>query len=132
MLWTKAMEGGIPAIDEQHKELFRQVDYLLNSEDPERVPDTLEFLKDYVIRHFATEEVLHNQTNYPGRMVHKKIHDNFIATFQKLKEEYNSSGYNLTILLKVNQTAVAWLKEHVMGEDMKFAEYYKKTSGVAS
>ncbi len=132
MLWTKAMEGGIPAVDTQHKELFRQVDYLLSSDKPERVVETLRFLENYVVRHFATEEVLHAKTGYPKAKAHKKMHDDFTAAFLRLKDEYNASGYNLITLLKVNRTAVAWLKEHVMGADMEFAEYYKKLAGVSS
>lgn len=43
MLWNSGLETGIPAIDEQHKELFRQVDILLDNGNKDRVPDTLNF-----------------------------------------------------------------------------------------
>ena len=124
MLWTKSMEGGIPNIDAQHQELFRQVDQLLNSERQERVLETIRFLENYVVSHFATEEVLHRKIGYPQAALHHQQHVDFTNTFLALKREYEQSGYNLVTLLKINRVAVAWLKDHVMGADMDFAQYY--------
>lgn len=125
MLWTKSMEGGIPLVDAQHKELFRQVDSLLNGEAPERVLETIKFLENYVIEHFNTEEALHRESGYPGAARHHKMHADFTAAFLELKREYNESGYTLITLLKLNRAAVDWLKNHVMGADMDFARYYQ-------
>lgn len=130
MFWSKSMESGIPLVDEQHKMLFRQVDSLLNSDRQERILDTFKFLENYVVEHFNTEEALHRKSGYPKAEQHRKIHADFIATFLGLKKEYDESGYNLVTLLKVNRVAVAWLKEHVMGHDMDFANFYRCASPV--
>lgn len=118
------MEGGIPLVDAQHKELFQQVEALLHSEKQERILDMNAFLERYVVDHFITEEVLHRNTGYPKAAEHKLMHSKFTVSFLELKREYQRSGYNLTILLKINRVVVAWLKEHVMGADMDFAKYY--------
>lgn len=125
MFWSKSMEGGIPSIDRQHKMLFQQVDALLNGDGQDRILETFRFLENYVVEHFNTEEVLHKKSGYPKAARHQRIHADFTATFLKLKREYDQSGYNLVILLKINRVAVAWLKEHVMGEDLDFAKYYR-------
>lgn len=124
MLWTKIMEGGIPVVDAQHKELFRQVDALLNNGGEEEVCRMLQFLEQYVVRHFATEEYMQQSAGYPLARLHKKQHNDFTAAFLELKKEYQDSGYNLVVLLKLNRTAVAWLKEHILGADKEFADYY--------
>lgn len=123
MLWTKAMECGIATVDEQHKQLFRQVDRLLNGDGPDRVNETLRFLQYYVVKHFNTEEILHAKTNYPGAAAHKRMHEDFTNAFLKLKREYDQSGYSLSILLKLNRVAVEWLQQHILGADMDFGVY---------
>lgn len=125
MLWNATYETGVPAIDEQHKELFRQVDILLDSGKADRVQSTLNFLGDYVVKHFATEEGLQAKSRYPKMAEHKKAHADFIATYKSLRQEYESSGQNAIILMKISKTALAWLKEHIRALDKEFAAYYK-------
>ena len=125
MLWTKSMEGGIPAIDGQHKELFRQVDFLLNSDSPDRVVATIQFLEKYVVDHVGDEEKMHRESGYPLADEHRKMHSDFTKAFLRLKDEYSRSGYNLVTLLKLNRAVVEWPKRHVMGADMEFADFYR-------
>lgn len=127
MLWNSSLECGIPAIDEQHKELFRQVDILLDNTKKDRVADTLNFLGAYVQKHFATEEAMHQRCRYPKAIEHKRIHDDFVKTYKELRAEYEQSGHKLDLLLKINKAAVGWLKEHVMGHDREFSTYYKES-----
>lgn len=132
MLWTKAMEGGIPIVDMQHKELFRQADELLSGGDEKKVKETLLFLERYAVDHFATEERLQQHINYPRAAEHKRQHDDFTRDFLFLKAEFEQSGYSLVTQLKLNRKVVAWLKEHIMGADKEFAEYYTAAALSAS
>lgn len=107
MLWNNTLECGIVSIDEQHKELFRQVDILLASGSRDRIPETLNFLGQYVVKHFAMEEAMHNRSRYPKTMAHKKLHTDFIAAYKSLRDEYEKSGHNLAVLMKINKTVVS-------------------------
>lgn len=126
MLWNSTLECGIASIDEQHKELFRQVDILLDNSNRDRIPETLNFLGQYVVKHFAMEEAMHNRSRYPKTMAHKKLHTDFIATYKGLRNEYETSGHNLAVLMKINKVAVSWLKEHIMMQDKDFAKFYRQ------
>lgn len=132
MYWSKSMECGIPRIDHQHKQLFRQVESLLHGDKPERVLELFEFLEEYVVGHFAYEESMHAKAGYPKADIHRKSHADFIKTFSALRKEYERSGHTLMSLLEVNRVAVAWLKEHVMGEDMDFAKFHADARKVRS
>jgi hemerythrin-like metal-binding protein len=125
MLWNKTLETGIAAIDDQHKELFRQADVLFGRENDDRVPQTLNFLVDYVKKHFRDEQLIHSKASYPKMEQHKKLHVDFEAAFKKLHEEYNSDSKNLKVLIKINKTFNDWLMNHIMVHDKEFAAYYK-------
>ena len=124
-LWNKTLETGISAIDEQHKELFRQVGVLFDNANADRVPQTLDFLEKYVEKHFGDEQQLHLKTQYPDKELHKKMHTEFVAAFKKMRQEYDSGGNKLPVLLKINKTVSDWLKNHIMVHDKEFAKYYK-------
>jgi hemerythrin len=126
MLWNSTLETGIPVIDEQHKELFRQVDILLDTSNKNRINETLDFLGQYVIKHFTAEEVMHARSGYPKAAEHKKMHVAFVGTYKALRDEYVKTGMSLPTLMKINNTAVNWLKEHIMREDKNFAVFYKQ------
>ena len=122
--WNASYETGIPIIDAQHKELFEQIGILLNKPSAEQASKTLDFLADYVVKHFATEEALQQKCRYPKFAEHKQMHVAFVKTYVELKEKYEESGSDPIVLMKITNTALAWLKNHIRAEDKTFAAYY--------
>ena len=120
---------GIPAIDAQHKELFRQLDILRDKGNKDRVPGVLRFLADYVVRHFNDEEMLHLKSRYPQAADHRKIHEEFVKTFWELKGKYDKSAGEFTAVMEINKVVYDWLKSHVLKTDMAFAKYYLELPG---
>ena len=128
MLWSENYSTGVAVMDQQHKELFQQVDILMDKSKASRIPETLDFLGKYVVSHFSTEEGLQQKSKYPKAAQHKQLHTDFIASYKKLRQEYDSSGQDAIILMKVTKTIMDWLKEHIRGHDKEFAQYYKSVS----
>jgi hemerythrin len=125
MLWNKSLETGIAKIDEQHKELFRAADVLVDTSQGDRVPKTLDFLKGYVAKHFSDEEVMHRLNNYPKAEAHKKLHVAFVKVFQGLYEDYHkATGSKLLVTMNINKAVIGWLKDHIMVHDKEFATFY--------
>ncbi|MDR1083424.1 MAG: hemerythrin family protein [Deltaproteobacteria bacterium] len=124
MLWSKSLETGIPKIDDQHKELFRQADILVDQSKADRVESTLNFLKDYVNKHFADEEVYHRSSQYPKADDHKRLHVEFTAALKKQFEEFRKAANKSAMVLTINSIVINWLKEHIMRHDKEFAAYY--------
>lgn len=127
MEWDASLEIGIPVIDEQHQSLFRQVDDLLDHSKADRVRETLTFLAEYVLMHFGAEESMHHASKYPDALSHKKMHEAFVETLGELNEEYESTGGEMLILMKITKIALDWLKYHIKGADKDFGEYLKKS-----
>jgi hemerythrin len=130
-LWNKNLETGVPKIDEQHMELFVQVAKLKDSTQKDRIPETLEFLKNYVVKHFSMEEALMKVSRYPKAAFHHNLHVDFTQKFIKLYDEFKSSGEKLSVVLSINNVATSWLKEHIMIHDKEFATYYIQRNAAA-
>ncbi|MDR1510653.1 MAG: hemerythrin family protein [Synergistaceae bacterium] len=125
MLWSKSLETGINLIDEQHKELFRQVDILLDQSNENRHKEALIFLDKYIQKHFSDEQKMQADSKYPKTVQHKKFHDDYVIVFRKLKEKYLKEGPSPANNMEINKTVVGWLKDHILVHDREFATYYK-------
>ena len=122
--WTDTMLCGIASIDEQHKELFRQLDILRDRGNADRVPGVLRFLADYVVQHFNHEESLHLKSRYPKAAEHRKAHEHFVKTFWELKAKYDTSSGDFASVMEVSKVVFDWLKNHVLKVDKEFAKFY--------
>ncbi|GHU51072.1 hemerythrin [Clostridia bacterium] len=124
MLWNDSLATGVALIDEQHKELFRAIDMLMDTSQKGRIPEVLKFLSDYVDKHFADEQKLHASSGYPKAAVHRTYHENFVRTLRENVAKYNANP-NIPAILAINTMASNWLTEHIMVHDMEFSRYYK-------
>ncbi|MEZ0536981.1 bacteriohemerythrin [Caldicellulosiruptoraceae bacterium PP1] len=129
LIWASNFQTGIETIDEQHKELIDRVNKLLDAcsqgEGKKVLPEVLDFLQNYVVEHFSTEENLMKKYYYPAYLTHKKEHDNFVATFKSLREEIDTKGTGLLITTRVNRLVVDWLKTHILYVDKQLGSYLK-------
>jgi hemerythrin len=130
MQWADQFKIGIPKIDEQHKELFRQTEILLDRSKVDRVAETIQFLGDYVLRHFIDEQGMQAAVGYPKAEAHKKAHAAFAAKVGELKKqvEESSDDIKFNLATEINRTVIHWLKDHIMGHDKEFAVYYREHS----
>lgn len=134
MFWKDKYELGVELIDDQHKELFRRVEEFtktirsntLGENKVQKVNETLEFMKSYVVEHFRDEEEYQKEIGYPDYEKHKQVHDNMVNFVLEVLEEYEKSGYNEVLIQKFAGRLLAWLINHVASEDQKIADYASK------
>lgn len=130
--WREDLATGNREIDDQHKELFRRFNILLEScqqgKGKDEVRRLLLFLGDYVRSHFAAEEQLQILHKYPGFRSHKDQHDGFIKDFRKLETQLNDEGVSLGLVIQTNQTLVDWLIKHISGTDKELAGYLRTSA----
>lgn len=131
MIWKEKYKVGVPIIDSQHEELFSRVSSFvetLRSSIPweqkvEKVNETLEFMKGYVVTHFADEEAYQVEIGYPHFEDHQKIHKNMVAYVVSVSEEYEREGFKEELMQQFGGKLLAWLINHVVADDQKIAEY---------
>lgn len=127
MHWISDLETGIEMVDQQHKAMFDRLDTLLDKNHRNRVPETLEFLGEYVVRHFGCEELMMRCSKFPDIEHHAGIHEEFVAKYKELKQEYEKNGEDMLALMKLTSFIRDWLYDHIMIQDKKFAEYFKNS-----
>lgn len=131
--WDASFEVGVKIVDEQHKELIAKVDELhaamKEGKGREKVNGIIAFLKDYALKHFATEEGLMRVYGYPKYDEHHKLHEEFKTDFVKLVGEMGAST-NLTLLtMEVQHRLANWLVNHIRRVDKETFQYLA-TKGV--
>ncbi|MCL2285063.1 MAG: hemerythrin family protein [Firmicutes bacterium] len=130
MLWSKNYETGNINVDGQHKELFRLVQQVLDadafSDTNEIVETVVGFLSDYAVRHFAAEEALMLESDYPLYSKHKLQHDDFVKEVVLFINRLSAEGSTISISETINGFVIEWLKSHIMGSDKAMADFYKE------
>lgn len=123
MMWKDSYRLGVDRIDNQHMELFRMTDDLVNAvkngANVEVYQKILAFLKDYVIYHFRDEEAYQASINYSGMTAHKEEHRQFTQTVLNYEKRLTENGFDKKTMKDLAGTVTAWLIYHVVDTDSK-------------
>jgi len=128
--WNSSLETGYDKIDNQHRQLIAAVNTIVEAsstgKDGDRVVlDTLDFLTGYAIKHFADEEQLQIDYQYPDYLNHKKLHDEFKVVVGDLVQQVSKDGPTPEIIDLVCTTIGDWLYHHIQGDDFRMAVFVK-------
>ena len=128
LVWTQALAIGVPEIDEQHRELFRRVDHLLEaaSGDLGQVGPLLAWLREYVAQHFATEERYMAEQAYPGRAAHQAEHRRFADDLTALEADFASRGAGGDVPARLHRQLGDWLRGHVLVTDLALGHFVRR------
>jgi len=123
IVWKDTYSVGIDSLDNDHKKLIillnqftTAYDYAM-SEEYER--QALKDLIDYTQYHFAREEQLLEQFNYPDLVAHKAQHKEMIAQVISFMDLYNKKGHDS--LNEISEYLVNWLINHINGTDKEYS-----------
>ena len=124
-LWKEEYKVGIDKIDEQHRQLFDKIEQLLEiaksgdkRSNQQKCMEIIDFLVDYTVFHFNTEEALQRERKYVSYAQHVKIHTEFKNTVQAYKELLGKD-FTAKTLKSFIGTMLAWLVNHVCVCDRK-------------
>lgn len=125
--WEKKLILGVPEIDREHEELVKKANDMLmalkSGNSTDEIIKHMNFLADYVIKHFNSEEKLQAQYQYPEITEHKKIHSDFKVNVTKLLEDINKNGLTTSKKIEISQMTMDWLLKHIGVEDKKLANF---------
>lgn len=127
--WDESLETGSENIDNQHKQLISTLNNLITAseegKDKEEIFKVLDFLTEYTILHFQTEEYMQLQCNYPDYHVHKKYHEDFKKTVSDFNRQLIEEGPTPKMIDLVTTAIGEWFLQHIKGDDLKMAAYFK-------
>lgn len=133
MMWKERYRIGVDLIDTQHKELFKRLsDFIMivqNDEDwdkkLDKVKETLDFMKEYVVFHFDAEEAYQEKVGYPDIKKHKKVHADFKDEINEYVRIFETEGFTEKKVQELNARLMTWLIMHVGKMDQQIGEYVK-------
>jgi hemerythrin len=115
--WDKSMTTGVPQVDNEHEELFRQVANLNQAmregKGRNEIGKILNFVGDYVVEHFAHEEKFMADYRCPVAEANKAAHNQLITKFKELQTRFASAGASSTLTLEIHDTLKNWLVTHI-------------------
>ena len=133
--WDSSLESGYDKVDNQHRQLVTALNNLMEASTSGKgdaaVMQTLDFLTGYAIKHFADEEQLQVDYDYPDYLIHKRIHDEFKGTVGELTGRVIKEGPTEEIIGIVSATIGSWLLNHIRGDDFRMATFVKAADAEA-
>ena len=127
--WQHDWESGCAGIDEQHRDLLKQGNKLIQLSlakvSKDLIIDQFECLLEHVVNHFAYEEKVIFEAGYPEHQQHAEIHKSILAHALRLKEDYLQERLASTAFLSfvVDEIIVG----HMLKEDVLFFSYTRKS-----
>lgn len=129
ILWTDELATGVREIDEQHKEMFRKINELLDAchqgRGHETVGEVLDFLDSYSRKHFQLEEQYMLDYGYPEYQQHKAHHREFISNVAEVKRRFQAEGPGVHIVVITNRVLAGWLNSHIRKVDKGLGQYLR-------
>jgi hemerythrin len=125
--WNSQYSVGVEKIDSQHKELFDRINILLNAmklgNGKEEVINTLDFLEQYVNKHFMDEEQIQRDTKYSGYDIQHKQHDEFRYKLKELRIKFENDGINTSLVISTQKEMTDWWRNHITKLDSELGKH---------
>ncbi len=130
LVWRPAYEGGNAHIDAQHRELFRDVNALLNAMlsglETDKVAALVQAFIADVAQHFQDEEAIISDAGYPGSAAHAAQHRALIEKATTLADHFRAGTLSLGELFEYLAHDV--VARHMLIADREFFPYLQASS----
>jgi hemerythrin len=128
--FTPDLETKVNTIDTQHKQLFKLINDVVamgvKAITKEETEATLKALGDYIYKHFRDEELLQQSTSFPKIDWHKEQHKIYEKSFAALKAEYVAKGPSVDFTLRLNESIIKWIVQHIKTADKELGKHILK------
>ncbi len=126
--WSDALSMRNPEIDAEHQEFASLVNELnsaiLSRRSKGDVESVLKRIVAHSIEHFANEEKLFVQMQYPKTQEHMQLHAELIITLKKILTEIHNSEFSkqwIEMGLAIKNALVS----HILTDDAQYIEYLR-------
>lgn len=128
--WSPAIAVGHATIDEQHRQLLRHFNDLLEAcrkkEGKQELQTLFTFLQNYTQTHFREEEGIMESCSYPDLGTHRKAHREFEKRLQELQDTMRERGPSLAVIVETNQALLKWIVFHIKNIDVVMGRFLQE------
>lgn len=134
LTWSSEYEIGIEEIDTEHKLIIDNYEklytHMKSGKGHEYYKEIVKFMEMYINEHFAHEEALQKRINYVSQSEHKGYHDEFKSKVQNIIDSHDEKQVTNMDLIKINLFLKDWILHHILVEDTKIGEFYKRQNNI--
>ena len=133
--WTERYSVGDPLMDAYHHIFFKTLEDFareLAELAPAAVEERIAFLLNYAAMHFDSEEQLMREVAFPELEAHRELHRTFKERLKRACRTATSPSPPARPAQELLELSEAWLREHILGEDMKYKPYPQALTGPAA
>lgn len=121
LVWRTAMSTGLKWQDDQHKEIFHQIDLLVEAieqnEGASVVKEMLEFLEKFAVKHFSDEEEYMRSHGCSTCELHEQCHKMMLENLAEIRATFDRHGPSTMVVLKLQTMLRDWLMKHILSVD---------------
>jgi len=129
LTWRTRYATNIPSIDAHHQGLFKILRMLEEAaqkgQTHAEMDAILAFLERYTRIHFEGEDAFMQRSGFPLAEVHYREHAHLTSQLKQLKERFKEGDDQ--VLGELVPVLSAWLKDHILQQDMALAEHVQAT-----
>jgi hemerythrin len=125
--WSPDLSVNVDKIDEQHQELFLQINGFLEAaligEGIEKLGGIIDFLLAYVDLHFRSEEHFMDKYQYPLFDIHKTEHERLTKEVLQVAQKIKVTQLGRDVVTGLITLMGTWIMEHVQKMDKNLGRY---------
>jgi len=118
--WTEKYATGVEEIDDQHREIFNQLnrlhDAITSGLGKEVIGDILDFAHEYASSHFAFEEQCMEKYQCPVAKKNKEAHKQFISSIEEI-QHHVAQDHDEASVLELYHDLKEWIQSHILKVD---------------
>ncbi len=130
--WKPSLMIGVAEIDAQHEDLFAVARRFMSAVEAREPVSDLEglfaFLAEYALVHFAAEERVMREVDYPQIAQHLEEHVRFKRQLASLVPQWSSEGASQAVLMALRGFLDLWLAGHVATSDQRIGDHVRSRS----
>lgn len=125
--WRDDLVTNVAVIDAQHRQYFDRVNQALHhvgaAVSREDFTGSLDFVRQYAVFHFDTEQDAMQFHAYPGYGAHLEQHQFFAQRLDELCADFQTQGFDPGLAARLHNLLVGWFVNHIRLEDQKLARF---------
>jgi len=124
--WTKELSLGIRELDDQHREIIKNLGDIVAAAQSGTNTMLLKLMKEAnsgFAAHFAAEEKIMAASPYPDTAGHEVLHGEFMEEFEDLESRAFHGEIGEKFASEIKENAADWFILHIKKNDIKMASY---------
>ncbi len=117
---------GQSVLDAHHDVMLARISELarcVEESDAAGVASVLALFWDETVSHFATEDAMMEEHDYPERIAHRRAHHLFLEDLKALVREADEHGISPEVAAWALERLPDWVKFHIQANDAPLAQF---------